>query len=221
MRLPRTATLVVLVLALALAALVPAAAVAGYASFKDGPFGVHEDGVDWLSRSGVTAGCTPSEFCPADPVTRAQMATFLHRLSGRAGGVAPSVDAATLEGRRAGDLEVVNGFVRVVEKQRHIDSVVEVEARCPEGTQALGGGGMIDGLFAQYMGGPSADGQGWFLVWVSDDYRTHEVDASVVVGCAPAEAGVSSASASTDEDRSRVVTSLRAQVEQRRQPAEE
>jgi hypothetical protein len=218
MRFPRRTTLSALVLAIAV--LVPATALAGYASFKDGPFGVHEDGVDWLAGSGVTAGCTPSEFCPGDPVTRAQMATFLHRLSGRASGVAPTVDAATVEGRRAHDLEVVNDFARVVETQRHVDAVVEVEARCPEGTQALGGGGTIDGLFAQYMGGPTADGRGWFVVWVSDDYRTHEVDASVVVGCAPTGPSVSSASAVADEDRSGAVEALREQVEERGRHAE-
>jgi hypothetical protein len=212
---PRTATATVV--ALALSMLVPASALAGYASFKDGPFGVHEDGVAWLAGSGVTAGCTPSEYCPDDEVTRAQMATFMHRLSGHAEGVAPAVDAATVEGRSAEDLEVVNGFTRVVEEQRRIDSVVEVEARCPEGTEALGGGGMIDGLFAQYMGGPTADGAGWFVVWVSDDYRTHEVDARVVVTCAPTSTPVGASAASTsDEERAATVQSLRAEVRERR-----
>jgi hypothetical protein len=212
MRSPSPLPLTVVVLALAV--LVPASAFAGYASFKDGPFGVHEDGIEWLAGSGVTAGCTPSEYCPGDGVTRAQMATFLHRLAGHADGTEPSVDAATLEGRSAGQLEVVNGFSRVVETQRVIDSVVEAEASCPEGTQALGGGGMIDGLFAQYMGGPTADGKGWFVVWVSDDYRTHEVEVQVTATCAPVGTGVSSASAS-DEERAGAVEALRRRVEER------
>ena len=214
MRTSRTTT--VAVFALALSVLLPATAIAGFENFKDGPFGVHEDGVAWLATSGVTAGCTPSEYCPEDEVTRAQMATFMHRLSGHAEGVAPAVDAATVEGRSAEDLEVVNGFARVVEEQRQIDSVVEVEARCPEGTEALGGGGMIDGLFAQYMGGPTADGAGWFVVWVSDDYRTHEVDARVVVTCAPTSTPVTASAASaSDEERAASVDSLRAEVRQR------
>jgi hypothetical protein len=203
------------VLVAALAVLVPGTAIAGYASFEDGPFGVHEDGIEWLADTGVTSGCTPSEYCPHDPVSRAQMATFMHRLSGTAQGTAPSVDAASVEGRNASDLEVINGFVEVAEKDRVIDSVVDLEVRCPPGTRALGGGGMIDGMFAQYMGGPTAEGRGWFVVWVSDDYRTHEVEARVTATCAPVAPGVSAASTTTDEERERAVGALRHQVAER------
>lgn len=38
--------------------------------------------IDWLSASGVTRGCNPptnDRFCPDSPVTRGQMAAFLHR----------------------------------------------------------------------------------------------------------------------------------------------
>jgi hypothetical protein len=35
--------------------------------------------VEKLVRHGVTAGCTPGNFCPSDPVTRAQVAVFLLR----------------------------------------------------------------------------------------------------------------------------------------------
>ena len=40
--------------------------------------------VERLAELGVTAGCAsdPAEFCPDDPVTRAQMATFLSRAFG-------------------------------------------------------------------------------------------------------------------------------------------
>lgn len=33
----------------------------------------------WLYQSGITGGCTPTLFCPKDPVTREQMASFLAR----------------------------------------------------------------------------------------------------------------------------------------------
>jgi hypothetical protein len=33
--------------------------------------------VDYLARSGVTAGCGPGQYCPEQPVTRGQMAVFL------------------------------------------------------------------------------------------------------------------------------------------------
>ena len=38
----------------------------------------------WLAEAGITKGCNPptnDNFCPDDPVTRAQMAAFLHRAS--------------------------------------------------------------------------------------------------------------------------------------------
>jgi len=42
----------------------------------------HND-ISWLADLGITKGCNPpanDQFCPNDPVTRAQMAAFLHRL---------------------------------------------------------------------------------------------------------------------------------------------
>lgn len=216
MRITRTLTLSVLTLALG--AGLASAASAGFASFEDGPFGVHEDGVDWLADSGVTAGCTPDRYCAGDDVTRGQMATFLHRLSGNADGTAPSVDAATVGGRTATELEVVNGFAQVTERQRITDAVVDLEARCPSGTRALGGGGTIDGLFAQVSGAPTGDGAGWAVVWVSDDNRTHEVVATVTVSCAPTDAAgaVSTASGPDDAQREADVDRLRDQVALRR-----
>ncbi len=51
--------------------------------FRDVPVGhVFFDDIHWLADSGVTRGCNPPSndlFCPDDPVTRGQMAAFLHR----------------------------------------------------------------------------------------------------------------------------------------------
>ena len=48
--------------------------------FDDVPSGHYaEDAVAWAVENGITAGCSPTEFCPDDPVTRAQIVTFLHR----------------------------------------------------------------------------------------------------------------------------------------------
>jgi hypothetical protein len=35
--------------------------------------------IDWLYAEGITGGCSPTTFCPKDPVTRIQMAMFLTR----------------------------------------------------------------------------------------------------------------------------------------------
>ena len=40
--------------------------------------------IAWLSATGITKGCTPTEYCPDKPVTRGQMAAFLVRALGYA-----------------------------------------------------------------------------------------------------------------------------------------
>ena len=54
----------------------------GSAGFADAdPSGVHATGIEALFAAGITVGCgrEPLRFCPDQPVTRAQMATFLAR----------------------------------------------------------------------------------------------------------------------------------------------
>lgn len=73
---------------------------------------VHAPGIEWVADNGITAGCGDgSNYCPNDPVTRAQMGTFMHRLSGHADGVVPSVDAATVGGMTAAELMAGDGGV--------------------------------------------------------------------------------------------------------------
>jgi S-layer homology domain len=47
--------------------------------FNDDEGSVHEVSINRLAAAGITEGCTPTSFCPNDPVTRAQMAAFLYR----------------------------------------------------------------------------------------------------------------------------------------------
>ena len=68
-----------LVLGLAVIAPNPARA-AG--TFVDDDGSTHETDIDWIAARDITLGCNPPEndrYCPDDPVTRAQMATFLTR----------------------------------------------------------------------------------------------------------------------------------------------
>ena len=53
------------------------------AGFVDTGGNTHEASIDALWAAGITAGCAtgPARFCPHEPVTRAQMATFLLRAS--------------------------------------------------------------------------------------------------------------------------------------------
>ena len=66
---------------LAFALVAPCAAAAPCAGFVDvddaSPFCPN---VEWLKNRKVTLGCTATQYCPTDPVTRLQMAAFMNRL---------------------------------------------------------------------------------------------------------------------------------------------
>ena len=53
------------------------------AGFTDSATTVHAANIDALYAAGITIGCEtdPLRYCPHDTVTRAQMATFLHRMA--------------------------------------------------------------------------------------------------------------------------------------------
>ena len=55
----------------------------------------YTEAVRWMVEWGITTGTTPTTFSPDDPLTRAQIATFLWRLAGTPGAFA---DGATLPG---------------------------------------------------------------------------------------------------------------------------
>jgi regulation of enolase protein 1 (concanavalin A-like superfamily) len=56
----------------------PAAPTARFVDVADGS--VHAVAIQALAAAGVTQGCTPDRFCPAHPLTRAQLASLLVRL---------------------------------------------------------------------------------------------------------------------------------------------
>ena len=49
------------------------------ATFTDVPNDFFGPFIEELARRGITSGCTPTEYCPGQPVLRAQMAVFLLR----------------------------------------------------------------------------------------------------------------------------------------------
>ena len=108
----RTALLILLTATVAavIAALSTVAAMAASDRFGDVSTGhPHEPGIEFVADSGVSVGCGDgSNYCPEEAVTRAQMGTFMHRLSGNADGTDPSVDAATLQGMTPEDLMAGN-----------------------------------------------------------------------------------------------------------------
>jgi subtilisin family serine protease len=67
----------------------PAATVS--AVFDDVPVDAsYGPAVNWLAENGITLGCTPTSYCPAGTVTRAEMAAFLWRLEGSPEGSTPA-----------------------------------------------------------------------------------------------------------------------------------
>lgn len=77
--------LLLIVAAFALLLVIFPLAATGAGSFDDVPDGhTFKADIEWLASVGVTKGCNPPDntlFCPDDPVTRGQMAAFIHRLA--------------------------------------------------------------------------------------------------------------------------------------------
>ncbi|MGI8514158.1 MAG: glycoside hydrolase family 26 protein [Acidimicrobiia bacterium] len=51
-------------------------------TFSDDDSSAFEKDIEWLYSSGITTGCAATLYCPASPVMRGQMATFLSRARG-------------------------------------------------------------------------------------------------------------------------------------------
>jgi len=51
----------------------------GANTFTDDEGSIFESDIEALYAAGITVGCSPTKFCPDDPVTRGQMAAFLTR----------------------------------------------------------------------------------------------------------------------------------------------
>lgn len=61
----------------------PAVAFGAISRFTDVPDShIFADSINWMDENGITAGCSPTEYCPEDGVTRGQMARFMENLAG-------------------------------------------------------------------------------------------------------------------------------------------
>ena len=68
----------------------PVAVSAVQVDFADAGTGPFRDAIDALARNGISSGCGGGNFCPASPVTRAQMAVFLLKAEHGPGYAPPS-----------------------------------------------------------------------------------------------------------------------------------
>jgi hypothetical protein len=100
--------------------------------FNDVPAGnPFREFVNTLSRDGVTAGCGNGNFCPDDPVTRAQMAVFLLISDEGPAYVPPPCSAPTFS-----DVPCSSGFARWIDElaARDVTSGCAPGLYCPGGS---------------------------------------------------------------------------------------
>jgi hypothetical protein len=72
----------------------------------------HNPNIDLIYNAGITTGCSPTEYCPKEAVTREQMASFLARTAGL-GNNPPVVNAKTAQNADKLDNRNANEFLRV------------------------------------------------------------------------------------------------------------
>ena len=173
----------VLIVLIAAVVFIPIGAAATHIFTDVSDFNTHAAGIEWVANAGVTAGCGDgTTYCPNDDVTRAQMATYMHRLSGNAPGVEPSVDAATLDGLVSGDFvtsaDILGTLVVTTVSETTefgIAGFRTVLVSCPPGTATIGGGASVEsGLGAGVKAGmlntsgPLTDGSGTPTGWIAE-----------------------------------------------------
>jgi hypothetical protein len=59
----------------------------------------HADNIEAIYKAGITTGCDLNHYCPNDPVTRGQMATFLARTAGLSAGAKKNFPLANARGQ--------------------------------------------------------------------------------------------------------------------------
>jgi len=90
---------------LALILVIPGIAGATHVFLDVGDGSTHAEGIEWVADAGVSVGCgNGTNYCPDDSVSRAQMGTFMYRLSGNDPATDPSVNADAVDGYHADEL---------------------------------------------------------------------------------------------------------------------
>jgi hypothetical protein len=157
----------------------------------------HAAGIAYVDSANITHGCdSQGNYCPDNPVTRAQMATFLYRASGNDPATAPSVNAAKVGGKTAAELQGapgpagtpgVSGYTMTSKAATpQMVNGFTFDILCPTvGQKALGGGGSPVTNFVLSGSYPGASGD-WIVVWASTDGANHNFNGTAYVVCATA-----------------------------------
>lgn len=76
-------------------------------AFADDDGSPHEAAIERVAAAGITQGCGAGRFCPARPVTRGQMASFLTRALGLQGGSVVRFEDVAARSPHAGAIEAL------------------------------------------------------------------------------------------------------------------
>jgi hypothetical protein len=163
---------IILIAVSALVLIVPLTAFATTSLFTDVPDGSpFVDDINWMKTSGITNGCDPAStmYCPADNVTRQQMAAFMHRLATKR-----VVDAGTLDGKDSKDF-VMNAkwewktqdFAGIT-----VGNQVTLDVTCPPLKNVISGGGQS--TYKQLVMATSRplDSDKWRVTWTNTGSTT-------------------------------------------------
>jgi hypothetical protein len=179
------------------ASILAAATLVGTAGLAHAAFGfddvnegdTHAEGIKWLVDNGITVGCDADSFCPGDFLTRAQMGSFMHRLSGNSS-VLPSVNAKLLDGLPGSAYvqrpELVTQSVALAN-----DTFENVTASCTGAEYAISGGyqvkisenGAISDDWVVAASRPTNDNSGWVVSVKTIDGAPHNGYVTVYVNC--------------------------------------
>lgn len=178
------------------------------------PNSVHAPGIEYVADASITEGCRPGEFCPRDNLTRDQMATFIHRLSGNASGIDPSVNAHRLEGFSAAELMAAGGeqgpqgepgpqgpkgdpgepgsaggleTVELVSESNQVQNAVvnQASVACPDGTMVTGGGGTFSSGDEWVLRSSTPFAEGWTVSYITLDGNPSSSNVTARALCVP------------------------------------
>jgi len=175
---------IILIAVAALVLIVPLTAFATTSLFTDVPdSSPFVDDINWMKTSGITNGCNPAgtEYCPADNVTRQQMAAFMHRLATK-----QVVDAGKLDGKNSTDFVMNPKWEWKAQNFAGITAgnQVTLDVVCPLPQYVVSGGGQS--TYKQLVMATSRplDNNKWRVTWTNTGATTINPTVTVWAMCA-------------------------------------
>jgi hypothetical protein len=169
---------------LGLVLIIPLTAVAATSLFDDvadtNPF---VDDINWMKTSGITNGCNSAgtEYCPADNLTRQQMAAFMHRLA-----TSRAVDAGTLDGKNSTAFVMNTKWVSNTKTFEIITegNQVTLDVFCAVPQYVVSGGGQSTYPSLHMATSQPLDGNKWRVTWTNTGTATISETLTVWALCA-------------------------------------